>query len=184
MKAKILKSKTKSKKPATPKSVEPAIAGVEKALSVMNQDLLNLGGTEKKPAKKTTKRKPKETGILKDEYVCRKIVGIDGDTAKNTVTKKARSKTTEPDALPIENYTQKTWYEFKNTGLLLFVNTFLHIFGWAICVVTDAADQVIAVYPARTRYRGFSGESLSNAYVKLSEYIHKNHKALLDEARD
>ena len=149
MKAKILKSKTKSKKPVTSKSVEPASAG-----------------------------------ILKDEFVLTKVVGIDGDTAKKAVTKKARSKTTEPDALPIENYTQKTWYEFKNTGLLLFVNTFLHIFGWAICVVTDAADQVIAVYPARTRYRGFSGESLSNAYVKLSEYIHKNHKALLDEARD
>ena len=149
MKAKILKSKTKSKKPVTPKSVEPASAG-----------------------------------ILKDEFVLTKVVGIDGDTAKKAVTKMARSKTTEPDALPIENYTQKTWYEFKNTGLLLFVNTFLHIFGWAICVVTDAADQVIAVYPARTRYRGFSGESLSNAYVKLSEYIHKNHKALRDEARD
>ena len=73
MKAKILKSKTKSKKPVTPKSVEPASAG-----------------------------------ILKDEFVLTKVVGIDGDTAKKAVTKMARSKTTEPDALPIENYTQKT----------------------------------------------------------------------------
>lgn len=179
MKAKILKSKTKSNKPSPAKSGEPAIAGVIDRLNNRNQGILTQAAAVENPAKKTAKRKPKETGILKDEYVCRKIVGIDGDTVK-----KAVSKTTEPDALPIENYTQKTWYEFKNTGLLLFVNTFLHIFGWAICVVTDAADQVIAVYPARTRYRGFSGESLSNAYIKLSEYIHKNHRTLLDEARD
>ena len=179
MKAKILKSKTKSKNSSSAKSGEPAVAGVIDCLNNRNQEILSQAAAVENPAKKTAKRKPKETGILKDEYVCRKIVGIDGDTVK-----KAVSKTTEPNALPIENYTQKTWYEFKNTGLLLFVNTFLHIFGWAICVVTDAADQVIAVYPARTRYRGFLEESQSNAYVKLSEYIHKNHKALLDEARD
>lgn len=98
--------------------------------------------------------------------------------------KKVEKKTTEPETLPIENYTKKTWFEFKESGLLLFVNMFLHIFGWSICVVMDAAGQVIAVYPARTRYRGFSAESTSNAYVKLSEFMHKNHKKLLDEARD
>ena len=179
MKAKILKSKTKSKKPSSTKSMESAIVGVENALSDMNQGLLSLGDAEKKPTKRATKRKPKEKGILKDEYVCRKLLGIDGDTLK-----KAVSKTTEPDALPVENYKKMTWFEFRATGLLLFVNLFLHIFGWAICVVTDAADQVIAVYPARTRYRGFSAESVSNAYIKLSEFIAKNHKKLLKEARD
>ena len=81
------------------------------------------------------------------------------------------------------NYDKKTWYEFRKTGLLAFVNTFLHIFGWAIVVVADAGDQVISIYPARTRFRGFSGESMGKAYVKLSEYMHKNHKKLLDEAR-
>lgn len=141
MKAKILKSKTKSKKDS--KSVQ--VRRPKKALNAAIKAL---------------------------------------EEPKADTKKKVEKKTTEPEALPIENYTKKTWYEFKKTGLLLFVNTFLHIFGWAICVVTDAADQVIAVYPARTRYRGFSGESLSNAYVKLSEYIHKNHKKLLDEARD
>ena len=97
--------------------------------------------------------------------------------------KPVEPKTTEPDALPIKNYEQKTWYEFRQTGLLAFVNTFLHIFGWAIVVVADAGEQVIAVYPARTRFRGFSGESMGKAYVKLSEYMHKHHKKLLDEAR-
>ena len=166
MKAKILKSKTKSKNTSSAKSSESAIAGVEK-----------------KPVKKASKRKPNESGVLKDEFVPTKVIGIDGDTSKKAVTKGARSKTTEPDALPVQNYTQKTWYEFRQSGLLLFVNTFLHIFGWAICVVTDAADQVIAVYPARTRYRGFSQESTADAYVKLSEYVSKNHKKLLEEAR-
>lgn len=178
MKAKILKSKTTSNKPSSAKFGESTIVGVENALSVRNQGLLSLGDAEKKPAKKDSKsvqvRRPKKA--LKAA-----IKAL--EEPKADTKKKVEKKTTEPDALPIENYTQKTWYEFKNKGLLLFVNMFLHIFGWAICVVTDAADQVITVYPARTRYRGFSGESLSNAYVKLSEYIHKNHKALLDEAR-
>ena len=109
---------------------------------------------------------------------------------KTTAAKKsakkatAKPKATAPEALPIENYKRMTWFEFRKTGLLLFVNMFLHIFGWSICVVMDAADQVIAVYPARTRYRGFTAESVSNAYIKLSEFIHKNHKKLLAEARD
>ena len=168
-------TKTKSKKPATKKSDKPAISGVLGVLAEMNTSSLGLDNTEKKPAKKTSKsvqvRRPKK--VLK--AAIKALDEAKADTKKNTA---------KPDSIPMENYTQKTWYEFRKTGLLLFVNTFLHIFGWAICVVTDAADQVIAVYPARTRYRGFSAESLGNAYIKLSEYIHKNHKKLLDEARD
>lgn len=83
---------------------------------------------------------------------------------------------------PKSDYAKKTWYEFQQTGLLAFVNTFLHIFGWSIVLVADAAGQVIAIYPARTRFRGFTGEAMGKAYVKLSEYMHKNHRKLLDEA--
>ena len=52
--------------------------------------------------------------------------------------------------------TKKTWNEFRSTGLLVFVNTFLHIFGWAI-VVELGDDGKETVYPYRTRFRGFSG---------------------------
>jgi hypothetical protein len=28
--------------------------------------------------------------------------------------------------------TKKEWSEFRSTGLLLFINQILHVFGWAI----------------------------------------------------
>jgi len=179
MKAKILKSKAKSNKPSPAKSVEPAIAGVENALSGMNRGLLSLDDAEKKTAKKSSKSVQVRRPMKALKAAIKALEEPKADT-----TKKATKKAADPEALPIENYTKKTWFEFRESGLLLFVNMFLHIFGWSICVVMDAADQVIAVYPARTRYRGFSAESTSNAYVKLSEFMHKNHKKLLDEARD
>ena len=49
---------------------------------------------------------------------------------------------------------KKTWDEFRSTGLLLFVNTMLHIFGWAIVVKYDDDDSITA-YPARVKFRGF-----------------------------
>jgi len=33
---------------------------------------------------------------------------------------------------------QEKWKEFRNSGLLWFINTILHTFGWAI--VFDACD--------------------------------------------
>lgn len=80
-------------------------------------------------------------------------------------------------------YREVTWYDFRNSGLLLFVNMFLHIFGWCIVCRVDETGNITKAYPAKTRYRGFSEGSISNAYIKLSEFIHKNHKRLLDEAR-
>ena len=40
---------------------------------------------------------------------------------------------------------KKTWAEFRNTGLLLFTNSFLHIFGWAITLEMED-NKVINCY--------------------------------------
>lgn len=32
---------------------------------------------------------------------------------------------------------KKSWDKFRETGLLCFVNTFLHIFGWCIVIKTE-----------------------------------------------
>ena len=77
----------------------------------------------------------------------------------------------------------KTWEEFRETGLLLLVNQFLHIFGWAIVVDVDENDNVTSCYPARVRFRGFSNESTLNAYVKISQYMKNNAETLLKEAK-
>lgn len=76
--------------------------------------------------------------------------------------------------------TKKTWTEFRSTGLLVFLNTFLHIFGWAIVVEFDE-DGNETVYPARTTFRGFSEETQTKAYKKISEYMNINSETLLNE---
>lgn len=77
---------------------------------------------------------------------------------------------------------EKTWDEFRSTGLALFVNSFLHIFGWAIVFNVDENGKVAGVFPARVRFRGFDGESVSEAHKMLATYVSANHADLKDEA--
>lgn len=50
---------------------------------------------------------------------------------------------------------KKTWKEFRDSGLLWFMNMILHTFGWAITLEIND-DEITDVYPARVKYRGFS----------------------------
>lgn len=59
---------------------------------------------------------------------------------------------------------KKTWDDFRNSGLLRFVNMFLHIFGWTI--VLNIGKNSVTAYPARCNYDGFS-EQDENAFRKL-----------------
>ncbi len=78
---------------------------------------------------------------------------------------------------------KKTWEEFRSTGLLLFVNSFLHIFGWAICL--DFEDGFVTnVYPSRCKFRGFDNEIVSSSYIKLSEWMKDNADKLYEEATE
>lgn len=72
---------------------------------------------------------------------------------------------------------KKTWDEFRSTGLLLFVNQFLHIFGWSLVVVYNK-DKVIDCYPARTEWRGFKEEHTTEAYEKVTTYLKNNISSL------
>ena len=77
--------------------------------------------------------------------------------------------------------TQKTWKEFRDSGLLWFINSILHVFGWAITVAMDDG-KVIDAYPARVKFRGFSESSNTTGYKKVSKYLNDNAKRLLEEA--
>lgn len=77
---------------------------------------------------------------------------------------------------------RKTWKEFREIKLLWFVNTILHLFGWAIVVVSDDSGDIKDVYPARVKFRGFSEEINTNGYIGLSEYMKENAEELLKEA--
>ncbi len=78
---------------------------------------------------------------------------------------------------------EKSWREFQESGMLWFINMILHTFGWAICF--EVADEnTMRVYPARVKFRGFDNESDAEEYIKVSEFMSKNHEELLKEAKD
>lgn len=76
---------------------------------------------------------------------------------------------------------RKTWEEFRKSGLLWFINTILHAFGWAIVVEMDN-KMITDVYPARVKFRGFNEKSNTEGYQKLSKYIKEEGQILYDES--
>ncbi len=77
---------------------------------------------------------------------------------------------------------KKEWSEFRNTGLLLFINQILHVFGWAIVFEIDG-DKLKSVYPVRTKFRGFDNQLVAESYAKISKYIKENAEELEKEAQ-
>ena len=76
---------------------------------------------------------------------------------------------------------KRTWEEFRETGLLWFINTILHMFGWSI-VVNIEREEIIDVYPARVEFRGFSESSNTKGYINVTKYLKENIDTLLEEA--
>jgi hypothetical protein len=81
--------------------------------------------------------------------------------------------------------TKKSWEEFRASGLLWFINTILHTFGWAICC--DIEEDKITVkdaYPARVKFRGFDGECNDEGYTKVTNFLRDNIAELKKECED
>jgi hypothetical protein len=80
---------------------------------------------------------------------------------------------------------EKSWKEFRESGLLWFVNTILHTFGWALVLVTEFEDgKIKRVYPARVKFRGFTEETNTKGYQKVSKYLKENIEELEKEANE
>ena len=86
---------------------------------------------------------------------------------------------------------EKTWEEFRETGLLLIINHVLHVFGWAICFDFDSYDKetgevgkLLKVYPARCKFRGFKDERIRESYKKVTEYMKNNIDELSKEINE
>ena len=78
--------------------------------------------------------------------------------------------------------TKKSWKEFKDSGLLFVVNQFLHIFGYAIVFEYNDNNEIIKVYPARTKFRGFGEKQIAEGYKNISKYMKDNSEELLKES--
>ena len=79
---------------------------------------------------------------------------------------------------------KKSWNEFRESGMLWWINMILHTFGWAITYEFDKDGELSNVYPARVKFRGFSEKNNTDGYIRVSEYMVKNAEELLDEAND
>lgn len=80
--------------------------------------------------------------------------------------------------------TQKTWKEFRECGLLWWINMILHTFGWAIVINLDKDGEITEVYPARVKFRGFDENSNSAGYVKVSQFLKENIDDLVNECEE
>jgi hypothetical protein len=76
---------------------------------------------------------------------------------------------------------KKSWKEFRESGLLWWINTTLHMFGWAIVVEIEDDGEITNVYPARVKFRGFDEDNNTLGYQKVTQYVRNNIDDLLKE---
>lgn len=79
---------------------------------------------------------------------------------------------------------KKEWQEFRNTGLLWFINTILHLFGWALVTEVKKDGTVTNAYPARVKFRGFEEKDNTEGYQKVSKYLKENINELKKESEE
>ena len=84
----------------------------------------------------------------------------------------------------IQMVTKKTWKEFRDTGMLWWINMMLHTFGWAICLDVEEDGTTSDAYPARVRFRGFSEKNNTEGYQKVSQYLNDNAEELMKELNE
>jgi len=79
---------------------------------------------------------------------------------------------------------ERSWEEFRRSGLLWFINTILHLFGWAVVYrYEEKSGQLETVFPARVKFRGFTEEITTRGYIRVTEYLKRNIDKLLEEAK-
>jgi hypothetical protein len=79
---------------------------------------------------------------------------------------------------------KKSWKEFRESGLLWWVNMILHTFGWAIVVEVEEDGVISSAYPARVKFRGFGEKDNTEGYIKVSEHLEQNVKILVQESKE
>jgi hypothetical protein len=69
------------------------------------------------------------------------------------------------------DFNQKSWSEFRETGLLWWINMILHTFGWVIAIEINDDGTVTGACPARVVYRGFDENINFEGYRKVTNYL-------------
>ena len=76
---------------------------------------------------------------------------------------------------------KKDWKEFRECGMLWWINMILHTFGWAIVIVLQDDGTISGAYPAKVKFRGFDLKSNDEGYQKISKYMMENAEQLEKE---
>lgn len=79
---------------------------------------------------------------------------------------------------------RKEWREFRESGLLWWINTTLHMFGWAIVIQVEPDGSIYTVYPARVKFRGFNENTNTDGYQKVTKFLKDNIEELEIETLD
>ena len=79
--------------------------------------------------------------------------------------------------------TKISWEEFRDSGILWWINMILHTFGLAIVFEMDGKS-IKDVYPARVKFRGFGEKVNTEGYIRVSKYLLNNSEDLLKEAEE
>lgn len=77
---------------------------------------------------------------------------------------------------------KKSWEELKDSGLLWFINTTLHLFGWALVYEINEDGSLKECYPARVKFRGFDENITTEGYKNVSKYMKDNSEVLYEES--
>jgi hypothetical protein len=78
---------------------------------------------------------------------------------------------------------KNSWQEFRDSGLLWWINMILHTFGWAIVIDVENDETIARAYPARVKFRGFDEKNNDEGYQKVSKYLKENAEQLNKEAQ-
>lgn len=109
------------------------------------------------------------------------------------IKKLLEAKGEKIDPLPEEKaqenraeWREESWEKLRETGLLRFLNMFLHIFGWAIQMTVDDDGKIERVYPIRCKYDGFSegDEKMMRkigAFMKCDEWLRNENDRRFSE---
>jgi len=79
---------------------------------------------------------------------------------------------------------KKSWKEFRESGLLWWINMILHTFGWAIVIEVEDDGTISSAYPSRVKFRGFSEEHNDIGYKQVSKFLLENMPELAKEANE
>lgn len=72
---------------------------------------------------------------------------------------------------------ERSWEEFRSTGLFLLINQLLHAFGWVLVSETDEkTNKVLRMYPAKASFRGFPEKAQIHAYGMIDKYLKEDYE--------